>query len=101
MDVRAVEQLPPTQRVAAILVVTPAELVANKVMALERRRGTPKSGTDWRDLAVLLLSFPELKSAAGPVRDRLEAAAASSRDLNAWNELVGQEILPEDEDEAF
>ena len=31
-----------------------------------RRHGTPKSGTDWRDLAVLLLAFPELKTELGP-----------------------------------
>ena len=101
VDVRPVEQLPPTVRVEDILVVTPPELIANKVMALTRRRGKPKSGTDWRDLAVLLLTFPELKSDRGAVRDRLNAAAADTAALAAWKELVAQRILPEEEDDEF
>ncbi len=101
VDVRSVQQLPPTQRVTDVLVVTPPELIANKVIALEQRRGKPKSGTDWRDLAALLLTFPDLKTALGPVRDRLEAAGATPAALEKWNELVVQEILPEDEDSEF
>ena len=101
VDVRPVAQLPPAQRVENLLVVTPPELIANKVIALEHRRGKPKSGTDWRDLAVLLLTFPNLKVDPGPVRDRLEAARATPAALEAWKELVAQEILPEDEDAEF
>ena len=101
VDVRPVQQLPPAQRVTDVLVVTPPELIANKVIALERRRGKPKSGTDWRDLAVLLLTFPDLKTDPGPVRDRLDAAGATPAALEAWKELVAQEILPEDEDAEF
>jgi len=40
---------------------------ASKVIAYQQRRGQPKSGTDWRDLALLLLTFPDLKRDAGPV----------------------------------
>jgi hypothetical protein len=29
--------------------------------AFHQRRGKPKSGTDWRDIAMLLLAFPDLK----------------------------------------
>ena len=101
VDVRPVAALPPSQRVQDVLVVSPAELMANKVMAWVRRRGKPKSGTDWRDLAVLLLTFPELKIDPGPVRGRLEAAGANSSVLAAWAELVSQQILPEDEDDEF
>ena len=61
VDVRPVETLPPTLRVDDVLVVAPAELIANKVLAWHRRKGQPKAFTDRRDLAVLLLRFPELK----------------------------------------
>ena len=57
VDIRLVGVLPKAQRMSRILVMAPAELVASKVIALERRRGRPKSGTDWRDVAVLLLTL--------------------------------------------
>src|SRR5687768_13139732 len=60
-DVRSVPTLPPTRRISDILVMAPADLVASKVIGHEGRRGRPKSGTDWRDLAMLLLAFPDLK----------------------------------------
>lgn len=101
VDVRPVASLPPTERVQDVLVVAPPELIAGKLMALESRRGKPKSGTDWRDLAILLLTFPDLKSAHGPVRERLQAAGVTPEVLRAWEELVAQEILPEDEDAGY
>jgi hypothetical protein len=101
VDLRPVEQLPPAQRVDKVLVVTPPELIAGKVAAYVRRRGRPKAGTDWRDVAMLLLTFPELKTEEGPVADRLRAQGAAEDVLGAWKELVAQEILPEDEDEEF
>src|SRR6185295_8549220 len=61
VDVRPVDALPSTQRVAGVLVMAPAELVASKVISYHRRKGQPKSFTDRRDIAVLLLQFPELK----------------------------------------
>lgn len=101
IDVRSVESLPSSQRVSEVLVVTPDELIACKVIALAKGRGKPKAGIDWRDVAMLLLTFPELKSDAGPVRERLEAAGASESMLATWKDLVAQEILPEDEDAKF
>lgn len=53
VDVRAVESLPAAQRVAGVLVMAPAELIASKVISYYRRRGKPKAGTDWRDIAML------------------------------------------------
>ncbi len=93
--VREVDALPPSQRIDGILVVTVPELVARKLLAYRRRRGQPKSGTEWRDLAVLLLAFPTLKSEAGPVLDRLHALGADEDDLMAWRDLVHQIIEPE------
>ena len=46
--------------------MSPPELIAHKVIAYHARRGQPKAGTDWRDLAMLLLTFPELKKEKGP-----------------------------------
>ncbi|MBI4585254.1 MAG: nucleotidyl transferase AbiEii/AbiGii toxin family protein [Planctomycetes bacterium] len=101
VDIRKVDSLPPTQRIAGVLLVTPPELIAGKVQAYYKRRGKPKSGTDWRDLAMLLLTFPELKTESGPVRERLLASGAGPEILQAWVKLVDQEILPEEEDEEF
>jgi hypothetical protein len=81
--------------------MAPAELIANKVIAYHQRRGKPKSGTDWRDLAMLLLTFPELKRDPGPIVDCLRAAGADSKVLAVWKELVAQEIRPADEDDEF
>lgn len=99
VDVRPAGRLPPAQRVADVLVVTPAELVASKVISFVRRRGRPKSGTDWRDLAMLLLTFPDLKADPSAVRERLQAAAADEAILASWDEIATQEILPETDDE--
>jgi len=101
VDVRPVERLPATQRIAEVLVVAPADLIAGKVLAYHQRRGHPKSGTDWRDLAMLLLAFPELKRDPGPVTERLQAMGAAPAVLAAWQELVAQEIKAADEDDEF
>ena len=101
VDVRLVETLPPSQRFEEVLVVEPAELIASKVIAFQRRRGTPKSGTDWRDLASLLLTFPEFKRESGPVAERLRAAGADDDALTAWRDLVAAELLPAQEDDEF
>ena len=48
----------------------------------------------------MLLAFPHLKTSRGPVRDRLEAAGADQAVLAAWDDLVLQDIRPEEEDEG-
>jgi hypothetical protein len=101
VDVRPVASLPPSQRVQDVLVVTPPELIAGKVMAWVQRQGKPKAGSDWRDLAMLLLTFPELKTTEGAVAERLRAAGASTAVMAAWEELVAQEIRPEDDADEF
>ncbi len=101
VDVRSIEKLPAAQRIARVLVMAPADLIASKVIAYTQRRGNPKSGTDWRDLAMLLLAFPELKYEQGSVVERLQAADADQAVLATWKELVAQEIQPADEDEEF
>ncbi len=99
--VRPVAELPSAQRIERVLVLTHVELIARKVIAYHQRRGTPKSGTDWRDLALLLLRFPEFKQESGAVSERLHAAAADAEVINLWRELVKQEMSAETEDEEF
>jgi hypothetical protein len=100
VDVRQVVSLPQAQPIEDILVMSPAELIARKVISYHARRGQPKAGTDWRDLAMLLLAFPALKSEAGAVSETLHALGVSAEVLDAWRELVAQELsLPDDEDE--
>jgi hypothetical protein len=101
VDIRPVNRLPDTQRIAQVLVIAPADLIASKVVSYAQRRGSPKAGTDWRDLAVLLLRFPNLKSNIGPVADRLLAMNADLKALDVWRELVAQEISPGEEDDEF
>jgi len=99
VDMRPVEMLPATRRIAKVLIVAPVELLAHKVIAYHQRRGKPKSGTDWRDLAMLLLAFPELKQEAGAVADRLKIWGADENVLKVWKGLVAQEIKPADEED--
>jgi hypothetical protein len=101
VDVRPVDTLPPSQSVGNVLVATPAELIAGKLLGFVGRQGKPKAYTDRRDLAVLLLAYPELKTQFGPVRDRLEATGAGAPVLEAWSQLVREEFRPDDEDDEF
>ena len=104
IDVRSVASLPPTQLVDDVSVLTPPELIASKVSALVQRKGRPKSGTDSRDLWMLLLAFSDLKTDAGLVRDCLDTMVADGADvkvLEAWKELVAQDIQPDDEDAGY
>lgn len=91
VDIRPVPILPDSRRLAGILVLAPADLVAAKALAYHQRRGQPKSGTDWRDLALLLLAFPELRADDGPVAARLQALGASSGAMETWHLLAAQE----------
>jgi len=100
-DVRQVQQLPPSRLVNKVRVPTPEELIAQKVVAFSARRGQPKSGTDWRDLALLLLAFPKLKSETGAVLDRLKAHGARSDALEQWKLLAKSEIQFDDSEETW
>ncbi len=101
VDIRLVSVLPPSRRIAQVLVASPEELIALKVIAYHMRRGQPKSGTDWRDIAMLLLAFPELKQEDGLVTERLQAENATGEAMKLWRELVDQEIQTTDEDDEF
>ncbi len=98
---RPVIALPPAERVNDVLVVTPAELIANKTMSMVGRQHKPKGLIDRADLYRLLLKFPDLKVAEGAVAQRLRADGADTAVMTAWNALVAEEIEAEDEDEKF
>ena len=100
VDLRSVASLPESQTIEDIRVLTPPELIAHKVISYNARRGNPKAGTDWRDLAMLLLTFPELKNESGAVSEKLRLLAASEEVMNEWRDLVSQKIsFPEDDTE--
>ena len=101
VDIRPVVRLPLAQPIEQVLVMAPAELIAAKVISYHQRRAQPKAGTDWRDLALLLLAFPDLKRNDSLVADRLRAAGASAEIMALWQELAALEIEPEAEDDEF
>ena len=99
VNVRQTSVLPGCQRIEEILVVTPVELIAMKVISMEARPKTPKGLTDEVDLLRLLLTFPELKSGTGSVCDSLHQHNASDNALQIWQDLVVRDIRPENDDE--
>src|SRR5262249_10681263 len=56
VDVRPVDALPPAKRVRKVLVVTPPELIANKVISMTDRKHKAKGLIDQADLYRLLLT---------------------------------------------
>jgi hypothetical protein len=98
VDVRMQPVFPDNTTIEQIRVLTPVELILSKIFAYESRRGKPKSGTDWRDLATLLNRFPELKSADGEISKALATRNASKFALDFWQELVSQDFSTEDDD---
>lgn len=101
VDLRAVESMPSFQLVDGIQVMSPAELIAHKVFSYNSRRGQPKAGTDWRDIAMLLLAFPELKTESGEVREFLQRLGSDESVLNEWKVFVDQEINIANEEDEF
>jgi len=101
IDIRAVDTLPDSERISNILVMSPPELIASKVISYYRRRGKPKSGSDWRDIAMLLLTFPTLKTDSGEVLARLQASDPTSEILSLWRDIVAKEIVAEDDEDEF
>ncbi|HSE16524.1 MAG TPA: nucleotidyl transferase AbiEii/AbiGii toxin family protein [Pyrinomonadaceae bacterium] len=101
VDLRPIETLPQAELIDGIKVVTAAELIARKVISLHSRRGQPKSGTDWRDVAMLFLAFPDLKNESGPVSKILNSLGATEEEMRTWSEVVKQEISKPDDDSEF
>jgi len=101
VDVRTTESLPHAERIEDVLVISPPELIAHKVIAYHSRRGQPKAGTDWRDLAMLLLTFPELKKDEGQVSKALKSLGVKDDVMETWRDLVKAELINEDDEGEF
>src|SRR3989442_30309 len=101
VDVRSAESLPHAERIEDVLVMSPPELIAHKVISYHARRGQPKAGTDWRDLAMLLLTFPELKKEDGQVSKALKLLEAKDDVMETWRGLVKEKLIEPDEANEF
>jgi hypothetical protein len=101
VDLRHVDSLPSSESIEGVLVISPVGLIARKVISWHSRRGQPKSFSDRRDLAMLLLAFPNLKSESGAVSEELKAFGVNEEVMRAWYELVSEEINQPSEEEEF
>ena len=96
VDLRMVVEFPATETIEDVLVLSPVELLASKIISYHSRKGKPKAGTDYRDLGMLLLRFPELKEKVSQI---LQARNVGGAILETWAEIAGQDFQFEDEDE--
>ncbi len=96
VDVRQIENFPETETVENIQILSPLELITSKIISFQSRYGKPKSWTDRRDLAVLLLRFPELKE---KVLANLQEKNVGEAVLETWAEIESQGFEFEEEDE--
>ncbi len=94
-------ELPACNRLRKVLILTPAELIGRKLVSMISRPETPKGLTDAADLRRLLLTFPELQTEEGPVAETLRGMQTPDEAFLAWRDLVGEEILPEDDEAGF
>jgi hypothetical protein len=101
VDVRSANSLPQSQPIEGVAVLAPPQLIAQKVISFHSRQGQPKGFSDMRDLAMLFLTFPEMKTESGVVRDALEAFDATAEEMNTWRELVAQKLSAPNEDNEF
>jgi hypothetical protein len=101
VDVRPVNELPQSQSIEGIHVLVPSQLIAQKVISFHSRQGQPKGFSDMRDLAVLFLTFPEMKTESGVVNNALEAFGATPEEMNTWRELVAQQLSAPNDDDEF
>ena len=101
VDVRPVDSLPQSQPIEGILILAPAQLIAQKTISFHSRQGQPKGFSDMRDLAILFWTFPEMKTESGAVSNALKAIGASAEEMNTWRELVAQELSAPNDDDEF
>jgi len=93
-DIRSVNQLPETELIGDIQVLTPRELAMSKLVAYHSRKNQPKAGTDWRDLTLLLLRFPELKL---EISECLKQQNYSQDIQRTWAEISSIELTQVDD----
>ena len=92
-DVRPVTSLPASKRVdrRSNSLTRRTDRTARS-SHITRARGRPKAFSDRRDLAMLFLAFPELKTESGAVESSLKSLGVSEEVMNSWRELVAEEI---------
>ena len=54
-----------------------------------------------RDLAVLFLTFPDMKTESGVVSKALKESGATTEEMTTWRELVAQELVAPNDDDEF
>ena len=54
-----------------------------------------------RDLAVLFLTFPDMKTESGVVSKALKEFGATTEEMTTWRELVAQELVAPNDDDEF
>ncbi len=101
VGIRQTENLPANQVIAEVRVLSPEELIAQKVISLTARSNQPKGDTDRRDLKMLLLQYPGLKVESGAVKICLTRAAATQETLAEWAKIVASSIEPQADDEGY
>jgi hypothetical protein len=101
VDVRQETSLPSCQLIGGLKVLTPAELVARKIISMVSRANTPKAMTDTADVWRLLLAFPALKSVRGDVASLLASLEANPQVTERWQQVVATTIEPEIEDDDY
>jgi hypothetical protein len=95
-DVRFISEKPETETIENLQVLAPLDLIVSKVISYHSRKGNPKSGTDWRDIGVLLIRFPELKE---KVEKTLKAKNADKAILTTWEQISKLDFRIENNDE--
>ena len=95
VDIRNIEALPSAEIIEGIQVLSPVELIASKVISYNSRRGSPKSGTDWRDIGYLLLKFPDVKER---VTTYFELQSAPEDVRRTWAEILQSEFAIDNEE---
>jgi hypothetical protein len=98
VDVRGVDRLPESRRIAGVQVAEPTDLIAMKVLSVDARRGREKGISDRLDLHRLLRAFPALREEVGVVAERLQAQSAPPTAFAVWREILAERIEPDDED---
>ena len=96
IDIRSIIGFPDIEIIEEIQILSPLELIVSKVISFQSRYGKPKSWTDRRDLAVLLLRFPELKE---KVAENLHSKNVGDAVLETWAEIARQDFQLEETDE--
>jgi Nucleotidyl transferase AbiEii toxin, Type IV TA system len=101
VDIRSVDALPDHAIIEGVMVVSPAELISEKVQSMVSRARSAKGPSDLTDIRRLLLTFPELKIFEGPIAERLRAVGSPDAVLDAWREIAAGEIVAENDDDGY